>query len=121
MRLAGVIASLSVASVACFDPHPPPGSPCSVDGRCPNGQMCVADTCVLEAGPDAPSGTADAASDAPPGTPDAPGCTSWDVPNLGDACALVGPGTLTISGPGWTLDSDTGEVKHGTNSMFPRD
>jgi hypothetical protein len=119
MRPAVVIASLGVA--ACFDPHPQPGSPCSVDGRCPNGQVCRADVCVLEGdGVDGPPG-----ADAPPGvidaTPpvDAYVCVPWDVPNVGDPCPLLTPGSLVMTGPGWSMNTETGEVKHGATSFFP--
>jgi hypothetical protein len=118
MRMVGV-AALGV--VGCFDPHPLPGSACLADGRCPDGLACIAGVCQLGGGVDGPLGS-DSDVDIPDGPllPDASSCVSWQVPNLGDACLLIAPGMIDLSGEqAWLVDTDTGEIRHGNVSMLP--
>lgn len=48
--------------VGCYSPSVVPGAPCSSEGTCPSGLMCIADRCLL--GPEGTDGTVDSPADA---------------------------------------------------------
>lgn len=73
---------LLVVLAGCYAPQPVPGAPCSADGKCPAGLVCITDRCVLP-------GAVDDASDA---RDDAPVDTTSDTMLMTDAMVDAPPG-----------------------------
>lgn len=77
--------AILVLLVGCYSPSVMPGAPCSTEGTCPSGLMCIADRCLL--GPEGSDGAldspADAVSDASiDAMVDALPNAMWSVPTL---------------------------------------
>jgi hypothetical protein len=83
----GLIGMIGIAVAACYAPTPPLQVACSPSGACPDGQMCIAQTCV-EIGAGVPDRDRDGRPDTADNCPDGanPDQTDEDKDRLGDVC-----------------------------------
>lgn len=103
----------AVLLAGCFHPSIPAGSPCAEDGSCPGDLTCHAGRCENGAAVDGPI---DSIPDAPiDAMIDAFACTTFS--RQFDTCTLATGTSLTITGTGYSYDTDSHVLRNGAATV----